>query len=248
VPRRRLVVVLLVATACGGSSHPAPRPPPGPATLHLQPTQARFAVQVDAGALTGRATAELEVRAAERGELLAVLTLSGTGTPARAALGDPVAGLDSVRFRWRMGATGQIVAAGGPAAPSRVPETTLRRALDLWPLVSAVVPRLPEGPVVEGARWDAYQRTEVIGGGQERVVVITGEWRLAKILTQAPMMAVLESDLTIVVRDPALPSDQQQAHARTITARAAVYVNLVRGAVDFATVSSEAFSWQARRL
>jgi hypothetical protein len=147
-----------------------------------------------------------------------------------------------------MDATGHIVAAGGAAAPSRVPPVTLARALELWPLVVAAVPRLPAEASNEGAHWDAYQRTEVIGGGHELVVAVTGEWRLAKILAQAPAMVVLEADLTIVTRDPQLPSDEQEKQAKSVTARAVVYVNLERGAVDFATVSSDAFSWQARRL
>jgi hypothetical protein len=77
---------------------------------------------------------------------------------------------------------------------------------------------------------------------------VSGEWRLAKILAQAPATVVLESQLTIVVRDPLLAPEDTEARARTIEARAVVYVNLERQAVDFATVSSEAFSWQARRL
>ena len=80
------------------------------------------------------------------------------------------------------------------------------------------------------------------------IVIVSGTWRLAKILATAPATVVLEGDLHIEVRDPLLPAEEIEGKARTLAARAVVYVNLERRAVDFVTVASDAFSWQARRL
>jgi len=245
-----LATGLVLLAGCGGSSQAAPAAPSAPPTLLLGPTHTRFLVEVTTDGNTGGAQVLLDVREAERGELLATLTVAKVERARRAAPGaeSPLAGLEGVVFRWRMSPAGVISAATGPAAPSRVSAETLQRALDLWALVSATVPHLPDGPVAEEARWDAQQRTHAIGGGRERIVQVLGQWRLAKILAQAPATVVLEAKLTIQVRDPLLPPEQQDGSARRIEARAVVYVNLERRAVDFATVSSEAFSWQARRL
>ncbi len=251
----KAALVLSVAcalAACGGSLQATPPARGGPPTLTLGATSARFEVHVSAGERSERARITLDVREVERGELLAWLQIvsvePSVATPDAAGALGPLAGLAGVSFRWRMTRAGAIVAAGGPAAASNVPAETVARALELWPLISAAVPNLPDGPVSEGQRWDARQRTEVIGGGRERVVLVAGKWHLAKILAGSPLTVVLEGDLVVVVRDPTLAADEIEAKARSFSARAVVYVNLELHAVDFATVASEAFSWQVRRL
>jgi hypothetical protein len=253
-----VLLAALLTLGCGGSTQAAPAVANPSPVLTLGATSARFAVEVQRGVRLGRALVTLEVTEAERGELLAWLRIAditsdagGAGAPgvaAAAALVSPLAGLEGVGFRWRMSASGKILAAGGPAAPAKVPAAALARALDLWALVSATVPNLPARPVAEGDHWPAAQRTEVIGGGAERVVIVTGTWRLAKILSGAPALVVLEGDLRIEVRDPALATEEIEKRAQVISARAVVYVNLDRRAVDFVTVASDSFTWQARRL
>jgi hypothetical protein len=240
--RAAALAALAMIVGCG-SSEVMPVVASGPPTLRLAATQATFELVLDAGSEKGRALVTVDVAEAPRGELMAVLRLAKVE-----GVGGPLDGLEGVSFRWRMTPRGQIVAAGGPAGPSRVPREALERALELWPLVAAVVPNLPEGPVVEGAVWDAAQRTDVIGGGREHVVILGGQWKLAKILAGSPPTVVLEGELRVTVRDPTLPPERIELEARSFPARAVVYVNLERHAVDFATVSSEAISWQARRL
>jgi hypothetical protein len=245
-------------TGCGGSSQATPSVKNPSPTLSLGPTSARFAVEVRRGPRVGRALVTLEVTDAERGELLAWLQIADVtsegedaapGVGAATALVSPLSGLEGVGFRWRMSPRGTILAAGGPAASSsRVSAAALQRALDFWILVSATVPNLPDGPIHEGDHWPALQRTEVVGGGAERVVLVGGTWRLARILSGAPALVVLEGDLRLEARDPALAAEAIEPAAKVIAARAVVYVNLERRAVDFVTVASDSFSWQARRL
>jgi hypothetical protein len=255
-----LAALVTVATlaGCGGSTRATPAVANPSPLLSLGATSARFAVEVQRGPRLGRALVTLEVTEASRGELLAWLRIAditsdegGAGAPgvtAAAALVSPLAGLEGVGFRWRMSASGTILAAGGPAAAVKVPAAALVRAIDLWTLISATVPNLPATPVAEGNHWPAAQRTEVIGGGAERVVIVSGTWRVAKILSGAPALVVLEGELRIEARDPALAPEEIEKQTKVIAARAVVYVNLDRRAVDFVTVASDSFSWQARRL
>lgn len=147
--------------------------------------------------------------------------------------GDPaeLAGLGGMVFRWRTTRRGEITAAAGPSGALPAP-VLAAAATRVWPLLAAALPRLPAGPVAEGASWSGETRTEIVGGGAERIVQVKGRWTLAKVLTAAPRTAVIEGEVTVTVRAPdrADPID-------TWSGRTAAYMDVESGRLELLSVA-----------
>jgi hypothetical protein len=235
----RFQVLALFLLACAGPQEREASAPRAVPAMRLGEAQALYEIHSRVAGEDGRGVAELAVRRVERDELVGQLTLRA-GMDREAGL---FAGLGGITYHFRLAADGKVLAAGGCSGSSALPLRTLARALDLWPLILAALPRLPDSSSMEGNVWDAEQKSVVVGGGKELAAEVGGKWKLARLLAESPATAVLEGTLVVSVRDLAADAPPQ-----LLTLSASVYLNIDRGGVDFVSVSGPGVSWSARRL